>query len=543
MVYQMDVKSTFLYETIEEEVYVCQPPGFEDPDHPDKGEFTFFLGLPVKQKKDGIFISQDKYVAEILRKFGLTDGKSASTPIDTEKPLLKDFDGEDVDMHTYRLMIGSLMYLTSSRPDIIAAYVTAVSLKVTTDEEPSIPSPAPPTPPPQPSQDIPSTSQVQLTPPLSPQVQPPSPQPQPQPSQDARLPMNLLQELLDACTALTRRVEHLELDNGRMIVEMDQDVDVVLKEAKEVADDAKAEQDAKEVVDVVTNAKLITEVVTATEVPVYASTIAAASKLTTAPSRRTKGVVIRDPEKSTTTTSTIIHTEAKSKNKGKGILVKEPKPLKKQAQIKQDEQYVKELEAELNITIDWDEVIDHVKQKAKEDPAVKRYQALKRKPQTEAQARKNMMVYFKNDAGFKMDYFKGMYYDDIRRIFEAKFNTNVAFLQKTKEHIKEEESRALKRLNETPAEKAAKGKKLDGEVEELKRHLQIVPNKEDDVYTEATPLAQKLILLVERKYPITKFTLDQMLNAVRLEVEEESEVSLELLRFIRQQLQEGAQIE
>nr|GFC16386.1 putative ribonuclease H-like domain-containing protein [Tanacetum cinerariifolium] len=56
------------------------------------GELTFFLGLQVKQKKDGIFISQDKYVAEILRKFGLSKGKSASTPIDAEKPLLKDSD-------------------------------------------------------------------------------------------------------------------------------------------------------------------------------------------------------------------------------------------------------------------------------------------------------------------------------------------------------------------------------------------------------------------------------------------------------------------
>nr|GEV98256.1 copia protein [Tanacetum cinerariifolium] len=57
------------------------------------GELTFFLGLQVKKKDDGIFISQDKYVAKILRKFGHTDGKSASTPIDTEKPLLKDTDG------------------------------------------------------------------------------------------------------------------------------------------------------------------------------------------------------------------------------------------------------------------------------------------------------------------------------------------------------------------------------------------------------------------------------------------------------------------
>ncbi|GJT57301.1 putative ribonuclease H-like domain-containing protein [Tanacetum coccineum] len=135
MVYQMDVKSAFLYGRIKEELYVCQPPGFEDPDYLDKvykrkdrsdlvyqkakrGYFTF-TGLQVKQKEDGIFISQDKYVAEILRKFSFTDVRTASTPIDTEKPLLKDSDGDDVDVHLYRSMIGSLMYLTSSRPDIM----------------------------------------------------------------------------------------------------------------------------------------------------------------------------------------------------------------------------------------------------------------------------------------------------------------------------------------------------------------------------------------------------------------------------------------
>nr|GEW30707.1 uncharacterized mitochondrial protein AtMg00810-like [Tanacetum cinerariifolium] len=94
------------------------------------GELTFFLRLHVKQKPDGIFISQDKYVAEILRKFGL-DGKSASTLINTEKPLLKDPDGEDLDVHTYRSMIGSPMYLTSSRPDIMFAICACAHFQVT----------------------------------------------------------------------------------------------------------------------------------------------------------------------------------------------------------------------------------------------------------------------------------------------------------------------------------------------------------------------------------------------------------------------------
>nr|GEW29078.1 hypothetical protein [Tanacetum cinerariifolium] len=133
VVYQMDVKSAFLYETIEEELYVCQPPGFEDPDYPDKvykvvnalyglhqaprawyktlANYLLENGFQRGKIDQTLFIKQkkDKYVAKILKKFGLTDGKSASTPIDTKKPLLKDPDDEDVDVHTYRSMIGSLM--------------------------------------------------------------------------------------------------------------------------------------------------------------------------------------------------------------------------------------------------------------------------------------------------------------------------------------------------------------------------------------------------------------------------------------------------
>ncbi|GJR84312.1 putative ribonuclease H-like domain-containing protein [Tanacetum coccineum] len=95
------------------------------------GELTFFLGLQVQQKEDGIFISQDKYVAEILKKFNYTDVKSASTPVDLEKPLVKDEDADDVDVHLYRSMIGSLMYLTTSRPDIMFVVRACARFQVT----------------------------------------------------------------------------------------------------------------------------------------------------------------------------------------------------------------------------------------------------------------------------------------------------------------------------------------------------------------------------------------------------------------------------
>ncbi|GKC99648.1 putative ribonuclease H-like domain-containing protein, partial [Tanacetum coccineum] len=94
-------------------------------------ELTFFLGLQVMQRDDGIFISQDKYVADILKKFDFVTVKIASTPIETNKALLKDEEVEDMDVHLYRSMIGSLMYLTASRPDIMFVVCACARFQVT----------------------------------------------------------------------------------------------------------------------------------------------------------------------------------------------------------------------------------------------------------------------------------------------------------------------------------------------------------------------------------------------------------------------------
>ncbi|GJV18074.1 uncharacterized mitochondrial protein-like protein [Tanacetum coccineum] len=95
------------------------------------GEVSFFLGLQVQQKSDGIFISQDKYVAEILKKFDFATIKTASTPMEPNKSLIKDEEAEDVDVHLYRSMTGSLIYITASRPDITFSIYACARFQVT----------------------------------------------------------------------------------------------------------------------------------------------------------------------------------------------------------------------------------------------------------------------------------------------------------------------------------------------------------------------------------------------------------------------------
>ncbi|GJV71316.1 retrovirus-related pol polyprotein from transposon TNT 1-94 [Tanacetum coccineum] len=83
------------------------------------GELNFFLGLQIKQLEDGQFFNQSKYIKEMLKKFRLEDSKPMKTPMSTETKLMKDEEGESIDNTKYRGLIGSLLYLMASRPDIM----------------------------------------------------------------------------------------------------------------------------------------------------------------------------------------------------------------------------------------------------------------------------------------------------------------------------------------------------------------------------------------------------------------------------------------
>nr|GEU43131.1 hypothetical protein [Tanacetum cinerariifolium] len=224
------------------------------------------------------------------------------------------------------------------------------------DAEPTPLSPTPVTTPPIQQELIPLSSQVESTPPPSPHqspiAQPSSPPPQQPPSHDANISMDLLNQLLETCETLTKKIlrkvetaQRVESSTDTVIddqedtskkggiAKLDADKDVTLEEvAAEVvkdADDDEAEPaELKEAIKVVTTAKLITEVVTAATTTI----ITAAPMPKASAARRRKGVVIRDP-KETATPSVIGHSEPKSKDKGKRILVEKPKPLKRQAQI------------------------------------------------------------------------------------------------------------------------------------------------------------------------------------------------------------------
>nr|GEZ50670.1 putative ribonuclease H-like domain-containing protein [Tanacetum cinerariifolium] len=595
-VYQMDVKSVFLYGTIEEEVYVCQPLGFEDPKNPDKVykvvkalyglhqapracyetlatyllENGFQRGtidqtLFIKKQQKDILLVQI-YVDDII--FGATNkalcqsfeklmkdkfqmssmgeltfflGKSASTPIDAKKPLLKDsdvvaissteaeyvaaasgyaqvlwiqnqlldygdlaglaqmgYEKPSTKLTFYKAFFSSqwkflihniLQSLSAKRTswnEFSTAMASAVICLSKGDETPLFEGMIADR---QPVEEELGAEQVQVNAAVAAVV-----------VEDVAHRLEIVE--------LKERVNKLEktdndVFNQRRIMNEDEGIEFV-KDAKIIESegrhaDKQAEiynidldhsskvlsmqeddSEVQEVVEVVTIAKLITEVVTAAASQVSAASItipaASATIPTTKPSipaaaptvvpaytRRRKGVIIRDPEKELP-----LKTPAetpKVKDKGKGIMVEAPKPMKKKDKIELDAEYAR------------------------------KYQGMKKRPQTESEARKNMMIYLKNTAGYKMDFFKGMSYADICPIFQARFDENIRFLFKLRKEMEEEDEEIIKSTNETPAQKAAKRRKLNKEAQEaeaLKKQLEIVYDEDDDVFTEATPLGRKV---------------------------------------------------
>nr|GFB89807.1 hypothetical protein [Tanacetum cinerariifolium] len=201
-------------------------------------------------------------------------------------------------------------------------------------------------------------------------------------------------------------------NQGRMIVDLDQDEGIELVTNQEKDDEVEGRHADKQAeiynIDLDHSSKVV-----AASTPIPAAkpktlTITVAPAVST---RRRKGVVIRDLEEelpSDTPAET-----PKVKDKGKGILIEALKPMKKKDKIEIDAEYATKLQEEINKeheesykNIDWNDVLDHVQ--SKEPQYIKRCHGMKKKPQTEFEARKNMILYLRNTEGYKMDFFKGM---------------------------------------------------------------------------------------------------------------------------------------
>ncbi|GJR16108.1 putative ribonuclease H-like domain-containing protein [Tanacetum coccineum] len=544
LVYQMDVKSAFLYGTIEEEVYVTQPPGFKDPDHPDKVykvvkalyglhqaprawyetlanyllgngfkrgkiDHTLFikkqkgdiLFVQVTQKEDGIFISQDKYVAKILKKFKYTDVKSASTPVDLEKPLVKDGDADDVDVHLYRSIIGSLMFLTASRPDIMFAICACARFQVT-----------------------PKTSHLLAVkrifrylkgkPTLGLWY-----------SRDS--PFDVSQIHSNIFKAMVKNLDNEEdpSKHGRSLIEeldLDAGISLVPPHAADQGriDDTQISNQPEEQLGVFSASTALADAAKRRQSVENVQTYTRRSRLV-----------------STANFSTVSELGStagvKAKDKGKAIMQESepPKKIKKRVQ-KSDFEIALELQKQLD---EREEVIAQAHNIYWSDPAVLRYHTLQNKPFSVAEVRKNMCMYLKNQGGYKLSHFKGMSYEDIIPIFERVWDQNQAFVPKDSEIKKEvmkrsgfdlqqeflkkdeassffqkqsprgsrKKSLARKRAKETLREESAKKQKLeDGtEKEELQVYLNIVP-EEESLNIES----------LETKYPIVDWETQILAN-------------------------------
>nr|GEV30269.1 uncharacterized mitochondrial protein AtMg00810-like [Tanacetum cinerariifolium] len=459
--------------------------------------YAFFMGF--MKKDNGIFISQDKYVAEILRKFGLTDGKSASTPTDTKKPLLKDPDGEGVDVHIYRSMIGSLMYLTSSRQNIMFVVCGCARFQVT----PKVPH-------------LHTVKRIFKYLKGKPHLGLWYPKDSPfnlvaySDSDYAGASLDR-KSTTGGCQFLEDTIRQaLRLDNADgvdclpneeillrvdtplfdgMLVQQQVQADVVKDVVEDEDDDNKVESSADTVIDDKEDASKQGEI----------AKLDADEDVTLVDAEENVNVDVK--ERLVEYQAKVYHLDldhAKKVLSMQDTDEAEPAEVEEVFEVVTTAKLMREVVTTAATTIIAAQV-----------------------PKASALRRR-----------------RGVVIEDPQETATASVIVHSEI--KSKDKGKGQKEEGSKRKDDSLEQRAAKKQRIDEETEELKTHLQIIANDDDDdVYTEATPLALKMILLVEKKYPLKRFTLEQILNNVRLEVEEESEMSLELLRLVRRQLQEG----
>nr|GEV73030.1 retrovirus-related Pol polyprotein from transposon TNT 1-94 [Tanacetum cinerariifolium] len=610
LVYQMDVKSAFLYGTIEEEVYVTQPPVFKDPDHPDKvykvvkvlyglhqaprawyetlanyllsnrfqrgkidptlfikkqrgdillvqiyvddiifgstnkelctafeklmkdkflissmGELNFFLGLQVTQKEDGIFISHDKYVHEILKKINYSDVKSASTPVDLEKPLVKDGDANDVDVHLYRSMIVSLMYLTASRPDIMFAVCACARFQVTPKTSHLLACKKQ-------TMVATSTTEAEYVAAASCCGQ----------VGDKAVHKEWGDRIKRAATTASSLEAEQDSEDGKMKITATIDgrittiIEASIRRRLKLEDSEgtlfPSVEGVESTVPVTshhtpTNAPFTSQPPTST--PSMQTTHDAEEPATMPHDLPLPMVQLLRSVKGSLTLNELTkkskkHLEQERLGHEEAIRLQEQIFKKERQRIDRDAEIAKQLqeaivEADSAHDIDWN------------DPAILRYHAFQNRSFYVAEVRKNMCMYLKNQGGYKQSHFKGMSYEDIRLIFERVWDQLHAFVPMDSE-IKKEEYQLLEKMEQKTWRQDLND--LYSLVQEMFQDLPL-EGHEFTLYLWMVHL--EINMLVEKKYPLIKELLEKML-ILQLEAKEESTMAFELIKFIKSLLEE-----
>nr|GEX46354.1 uncharacterized mitochondrial protein AtMg00810-like [Tanacetum cinerariifolium] len=571
------------------------------------GELTFFLVLQVKQKEDRIFVSQDKYVAEILKKFDFMSVKTASTPVKTNKPLVKDEEASDVDAHLYRSMIDSLIYLTASRPDIITMASAIICL---------------------------ATNQK---------------------FNFSRYILLILVKNLEAGVPFFMFPRFVQLIINHQLGDM--------THHKEIFDIPSLTKK------VFTNMKRVGTGFSRKVTPLFANMFVQAPEKytkkpkvphTESPVKHNLPSPSHDPLPSGDDILKLKELMDFCTNLSNKVLDLESEVIginyTYQARIEKLESRVERLEEknrvlkELKVvhsTVDSDEPVMEKERSSKQERKIadidadveinlEKAQAMSYNFDLDHQEKVLIMMDVNDEEPadvekvLKVVKAANLITEVVTTAGETKVNVprkrrdevneGVKVPEKEVRQEKEVEVESSKREGESLKQEIAKKQKMEQETEELKKHLQIVSDDDDDdVYIDATPLASKIhiernrpyfkiiradgnhmlfmndyllntlkimvekpnveasvwkdqkgkyglvkikswkliescgvhcltllnthiFILVERMYPLTYFTLEQMINDVRLEVVDKSEMSLELLRLVRRQLNEGSYV-